>query len=168
MLFHVSENGAIERFAPRPHESGGDSVVWAIDEQRLRNYLVPRECPRVTFYAGPETTAADKEHFLGDSPAVVAVEYDWYDRLRSCILYCYNLPSGTFQCIDEGAGYFVSRDAVTPLRVDVVNDAVEALSRRNAELRLLPTLWPLRDAVVASSLQFSLIRMRNASPREAT
>jgi Family of unknown function (DUF6886) len=32
-------------------------------------------------------------------------------------------------------------------------------------LRVMPTLWPLRDAVVASTLQFSIIRMRNAALR---
>jgi hypothetical protein len=36
--------------------------------------------------------------------------------------------------------------------------------RRGVELRVLPTLWPLRDAVLESSLQFSMIRMRNATP----
>jgi hypothetical protein len=77
MLFHVSEERGIERFAPRSSAGGMGPVVWAIDKHRLRNYLLPRECPRVTCYAG--------------------------------------------------------RD-----------------------------LWPLRDAVVASSLQFSIIRMRNA------
>jgi hypothetical protein len=33
------------------------------------------------------------------------------------------------------------------------------------ELRFVPSLWPLRDAVVESSLQLSFIRMRNALPR---
>ena len=39
--------------------------------------------------------------------------------------------------------------------------------RRGVELRVLPSLWPLRDAVVASSPQLSLIRMRNAAARSA-
>ena len=58
---------------------------------RLRNYLVPRECPRVTYYAGGETTPADVERLLGSSPAVVAVESGWLERLRSCRLYSYHL-----------------------------------------------------------------------------
>ena len=37
--------------------------------------------------------------------------------------------------------------------------------KRDVELRFVPNLWPLRDAVVASTLQFSLIRMRNALSR---
>src|SRR5262245_33710332 len=72
MLFHVSEGPGIERFEPRPSSYTDDPVVWAIDAARLRNYLVPRECPRVTYYAGPETTADDVQRFLGSSPAVIA------------------------------------------------------------------------------------------------
>jgi hypothetical protein len=40
-----------------------------------------------------------------------------------------------------------------------------ALLGRGVELRFVPNLWPLRDAVVSSTLRFSLIRMRNALPR---
>ncbi len=165
MLFHVSEESGIERFEPRAPEDGDEPLVWAIDAERLRNYLVPRECPRVTYYAGRGTTRADADQFLGSSPAVVAVESGWLGRLRSCRLYCYHLPPDTFECVDECAGYFVSRLPVIPARVEVFDDVVAELLRRGVELRFVPSLWALRDAVVASSLQFSLIRMRNARPR---
>jgi hypothetical protein len=167
MLFHVSEESGIERFEPRASESAAEPVVWAIDDARLHNYLVPRECPRVTYYAGRETTAADAERFLGASPAVVAVEGGWFERLRSCRLYCYRLPPETFECLDECAGYFVSRAAVVPAGVEVIDEPVAELLRRGVELRLLPHLWALHDAVAESSLRFSLIRMRNARPRAA-
>ena len=75
------------------------------------------------------------------------------------------MPQETFECIDEGAGYFVSRQAVTPERVEVINDAVAALLGRGVELRIMPNLWSLHDAVVESSLMFSMIRMRHASFR---
>jgi len=165
MLFHVSERPGIERFDPRASEASSGPVVWAVDADRLRNYLVPRECPRVTYYAGPATTAADVERFLGSSTAVLAIEWAWFDRLRASRLYCYQLPPETFECIDECAGYFVSREPVAPARVDVCDDVVAELRQRGVELRVVPDLWPLRDAVVASSLQFSVIRMRNALPR---
>lgn len=165
MLFHVSEEPGIERFEPRLSEYTGEPVVWAIDAEHLRNYLVPRDCPRVTFYAGRETTEADIERFLGSSPAVVAVESGWLERLRACRLYCYHLPPETFECIDECAGYFVSRVPVVPARDEVFDDPVAELIRRGVELRFVPNLWSLHDAVAASSLQFSLIRMRNALPR---
>lgn len=165
MLYHLSEQCGISRFEPRPSRHMGEPVVWAVDEARLRNYLVPRDCPRVTFYAGPETTPEEVVCFLGGSPAVVAVESAWLGRLRSCHLYCYHLPGETFECIDECAGYYVSRQAVVPARVEVFDDLLAALLGRGVELRFLPDLWALRDAVVGSTLQFSIIRMQNARPR---
>jgi 8-oxo-dGTP pyrophosphatase MutT (NUDIX family) len=77
------------------------------------------------------------------------------------------MPPETFECIDEGAGYFVSREPVIPLRVEAVNDPMIELLKWDVELRFLPDLWRLRDAVVASTLQYSIIRMRNAQPRAA-
>jgi hypothetical protein len=167
MLFHVSEESGIGRFEPREARDSAAPAVWAIDAPHLRNYLVPRECPRVTYYAGRETTAADVERFLGSSAAVMAVESGWLGRLRSCRLYCYHLPAETFECIDECAGYYVSRVAVVPARVQVFADPMAELLRRGVELRFVPSLWALHDAVAASSLRFSLIRMRNALPRHA-
>jgi hypothetical protein len=167
MLFHTSEESGIERFEPRPSQYTDEPVVWAIDADRHCNYLLPRECPRVTYYAGPETTAGDVERFLGSSPAVIAVESAWLERLRSCRLYCYHLPPETFACIDECAGYFVSRRPVVPRQVQVVDDLLAALLRRGVELRFVPNLWSLRDAVVSSTLRFSIIRMRNALPRQS-
>ena len=167
MLFHISEESGVEKFEPRASEYTSESVVWAIDADHLHNYLVPRECPRVTYYAGPETTAADVERFLGSGRAVVAVEAGWLDRLRSCRLYCYQMRPQTFECLDQCAGYFVSRVPVVPACVEVFDDPIAELLNRGIELRFVPSLWPLRDAVVASTLQFSLIRMRNASSRRA-
>ena len=58
---------------------------------------------------GPDTTATDVEQFLGSSPAVVAIESGWLERVRSTRLYCYHMPSDTFERLDACAGYFVSR-----------------------------------------------------------
>jgi hypothetical protein len=166
MLFHVSEEPGIERFEPRPSPSSDTPVVWAIDAEHLRNYLLPRECPRVTYYAGRQTATADVERFLGSSKAVVAVEGGWLERIRSVRLYCYEMPPRTFACVDDCAGYFVSREAVVPAGVRVVDDALAALLEHGVDLRFVPNLWPLRDAVVSSTLQFSVIRMRNALPAQ--
>lgn len=167
MLFHISEEPGIELFEPRPSNYAAEPVVWAISADRLHNYLVPRDCPRVTYYAGRETSAADVERFLGSTTAVVAIESGWFERLRSCRLYCYHFPEETFECIDECAGYFVSGVPVVPARMEVIDDPIAELLKRGIEVRFVPDLWPLRDAVVASTLQFSIIRMRNALPRAA-
>ena len=164
MLFHLSEEADIQRFEPRESNYTSDPVVWAIAEDRLCNYLLPRDCPRVTFYAGPETTAADLKQFLVESRVVVAVESAWLERIRSCRLYCYHLPTATFECIDECAGYFVSRVPVVPEHVEVFDDLIGEILKRSVELRFMPSLHELHDEVATSSLQFSMIRMRNARP----
>jgi hypothetical protein len=165
MLYHVSEEGGITRFEPRPAANLDYPVVWAVHEDRLRNYLLPRDCPRVTFFAGPKTTAEDIERFLGSSTAVVAIESAWLDPVRAARLFCYRLPDQPFQCVDKCAGYFHSREAVTPLGVDIVEDSLGAIAGRGAEIRFLLSLWALHDAVIASTLSYSIIRMRNALQR---
>lgn len=166
-LFHLSEEAGIERFEPRTSIYTSYPVVWAITADRLCNYLLPRDCPRVTYYAGPDTTAKDVERFLGKSRAVVAVENSWFEQIRSCRLFCYHLSPDTFECLDQCAGYFVSRVAVVPERAEVFDDLISEMLRRDAEIRFMRSLWTLRDAVVGSTLQFSIIRMRNAAAREA-
>jgi hypothetical protein len=86
-LFHISEEPTIDRFEPRVTPGSEIPVVWAIDAERSRNYRVPRDCPRMTFYAGAQTSIADIEQFLGSKIAVMAIEQAWLERAR-CRLYC--------------------------------------------------------------------------------
>lgn len=173
-LFHVSDRGGIARFEPRPPPSRdagvADDVVWAISETLLHNYLLPRDCPRVTFYAGPATSLADAERFFVGTTAtyVVAIESTWFERVQSARLWLYEMPPEKFTCCDAGAGYFISRESVIPAAVMEISDILAALTARDVELRVMPSLWRLRDAVYASTLAFSLIRMRNARDREAS
>jgi hypothetical protein len=171
MIYHVSDRSGIDHFEPRrpPSFDVGitDDVVWGVDDRLLPNYLVPRDCPRVTFHAASTTTPADTERFFSGASMrhVVAIETAWLDRVRTARLWIYELPSRTFELVDRNAGYLVSRDAVRPIGVTEINDLPEALAARNVELRVLPSLWILRDAVATSTLRYSFIRMKNASPR---
>ncbi len=170
-LYHVSDRPGLDRFEPRPPPSRdagvGDPVVWAISGALLHNYLLPRECPRVTFYAGSQTTLADRERFLGPETArhIVAIEHAWLARIHHARLWIYAFVPDTFSLIDAGAGYFVSRLPVDPVWVREIDDLPSAIATLGVELRVLPSLWPLRDAVHASTLAYSFIRMRNAIPR---
>ncbi|MBC8105094.1 MAG: hypothetical protein H7Z14_00765 [Anaerolineae bacterium] len=170
-LFHVSENPNLTRFDPREPTNTDAGItapaVWAVHEERLRNYLLPRECPRVTFYTAADSDPNDVRALIGATAAnaVVAIEAAWLERARMTTLYCYLLPSNGFECIDNNAGYWINRGSVTPVRVERIDDCLTAILERGVELRLVPSLWPLRDAVVNSTLHFSLIRMRNARPR---
>lgn len=171
-LYHVSDQPGINLLEPRPvqpHHPRQDMppVVWAIGERLLHNYLLPRDCPRVTFYAATNSDPADVAHLLGATAArhVVAIESDWLDRVRASVLWLYELPVDTFELLDPIAAYYVSRQPVQPLSVRRLDELLGELARRDVELRITRSLWPLRDAVLASSLGFSLIRMGNARPR---
>jgi hypothetical protein len=170
-LFHISANAKITRFVPRPppNPDAGQAglMVWAIDSAHLHTYLLPRDCPRVTFYAAPDSTPDDLAGLLGATSArfVVAIESGWLAAVRACRLYQYALPPETFEPVDPGAGYYISRVVVTPLSVTPIDDILAALLAHDVELRVMPSLWRLHDAVAASTLQFSIIRMRNARPR---
>jgi len=96
---------------------------------------------------------------------VIAVESDWFQRIEACQLYLYEFPTDTFELIDTGAGYYISRSSVEPISVVKMKDLVRELLDRNIELRFLPNLWSLREAIAASSLEFSIIRFRNALPK---
>ncbi len=168
-LFHISETAGIERFDPRPSPSffsaiRGD-VVFGISGSLLHNYLLPRDCPRVSFYAAPGTTVSDRERFFGLSSArfVVAIEAAWLQRVAATRLYRYEFPVGGFELLDAVAGYYVSYESVTPMEERRIDDCVsELLVSGDVELRIVPELWSLGNAVAGSSLGYSLIRMRNA------
>lgn len=168
-LFHVSEDAGIARFEPRPSPSPDSGVtgpaVWAIAETHLPNYLMPRDCPRICFRAGPQTTQAHGDRYLLGAERVVAFEADWLDRVRAARLALYEMPSATFEAGHPEAGYWISRQPVVPARVTIIDDALAALAASGTEVRVLQDFWPLRDAVIRSSLQFSIIRTRNAAAR---
>lgn len=170
-LFHVSEDPNIRIFQPRARSSAdgaGEALVWAMEEWHLSNYLVPRDCPRVCFWPVPTTTKSDRAQFFSLSAAerIIAVESGWLPRIADTTLYLYELPAEGFELEDANAGYWVTRERVTPTGVTKVTGLLQHLVEDGSvELRLTPSLWPLHDAVAASSLGFSMIRMRNAQPR---
>ena len=82
------------------------------------------------------------------------IEASWLRRVLACVLYLYELPLDAFKVWDEGAGYWVWRQAVVPLSTTVVNDLASAITERRGELGIVHRLWPLHDAVVQSTLEF--------------
>ena len=168
-LFHVSEEPGIALFEPRPVPSPDAAVrgeaVWAIDEEHLANYLLPRDCPRICYAAGPRTTKSDTAGFLDNTSAtrIIVAEQAWLARILTTTLYVYELPIADFEPADAIAGYYVCRAAVLPAAIYVVDDIVDEMARRNTELRFVPDLLPIRDNVRNSTLDYSFIRMRNAA-----
>jgi hypothetical protein len=167
-LFHVSEDESIKVFVPRPPPSASGGVsgdaVWSIDEDHLAHYLLPQDCPRVALRSVASTSPEDRAKFFPDKhERILAVEFAWYARIQNAKLYVYELPTEGFEMVDSIAGYWIARHSVVPLGQTLVTNAVEEIVRRGYKLRLLPDLLPLRDAALLSSVQYSIIRMRNAT-----
>ena len=167
-LFHVSEEPAIAIFNPRmvlsPDTGVKGDAVWAIDDEHLPNYLVPRDCPRVTFRVAPKTSERDIAGFFDDTDArrMIVMEQAWLERFNRARLYVYEMPVTPFEPADASAGYYISRHAVIPLGVREIREPASEIMQRGYEIRYVPDLWPIRDGVAKSTLDYSIIRMRNA------
>jgi hypothetical protein len=168
-LWHVSEDPTITRFAPHraPTALTDEALVWAVDTRHLPLYWFPRECPRCTFWAGARTSDADLTRFLGGQRdlRVHVIEESWLERVRDTRLYLYRLPSEPFTQDREIAGYWMSRTTVDPLELVEIEDLIGRHAAAGIVLRTAANLWPLWDPVVASTLEFSGIRMHNALAR---
>ena len=168
-LLHFSEDPTIPLF--RPHVVAAsderEPLVWAVDEEHAPSYWFPRDCPRACCWAGHSVADAGAE-LLGPGGArrLHAIETRWLDRLRTCRLYVYTFDSSPFRLKLANAGYWVAQRDVTPMSVLPVGDLLAQHAKAAIELRVVQNLWPLIDAMVASGLEFSIIRKTNAQPRE--
>jgi hypothetical protein len=167
-VLHFSEDPTITHFVPHVPvvPSTPEPYVWAVDWPRCPDYWFPRDCPRVLAWPLPTTSADDRDRLLGPGGARLhAVEYGWLDAIRTVRLFAYRLPAATFTRRGKGEAV-VSTEAVTPLGpAEPVGDLLALYEEAGIELRVLGTLWPLWDAITASTLGFSGIRLRNAQAR---
>jgi hypothetical protein len=169
-LFHLSEESTIERFIPRMpkalHQTIQGPVVWAVAEPGLWTYLVPRDCPRITFAAQPETDPGDIERYLDGVPEkkVIALESAWFERCLGTTLYCYELDPARFSLYDPHAHYYLSVAQELPIEIREISSPLHELARIGIEVRITPSLWELRERIFHTSLSWGFIRMRNATP----
>jgi hypothetical protein len=167
-LFHISEEPDIKIFHPRPspqlYDSIKGNVVFAISDKMLHNYLLPRDCPRVTYYINQNTTNTDKEKFFGENKAdyIINVEEHWKEKIENTVLYKYKFSPETFSLLDETAGYYISYEDTVPVSTEKVQNVYKEFSKRNVEIRFLDNLRKLAADVKSSSLSFSIIRLGNA------
>src|SRR5262249_581963 len=75
------------------------------------------------------------------------------------------LPDAPFEPYGRAAGYFVSREAVEPIEVAELGDLLARHAEAGIELRIVPDLHSLWERVIASTLEFSGIRLRNLARR---
>lgn len=166
-LYHFSEDPNITEFVPRPVRSNTDSepLVWTIDDTHSWLYFFPRECPRVAYWALPTTTPEDRERYFSQTAArnVVLIESAWLERLQTTTIYRYAFPSDTFLALRDH-GCHVSRATLKPHSVKAIPNLLAALTERDVELRITPSLWPIWGPIIHSTVHFSGIRLRNATP----
>ena len=163
-LWHVSEDPTIEVFHPHHSELHAldEPLVWAIDTRHCWLYWFPRDCPRACFSATDDTTDEDVERWLdGDRTRRVARHRVRLARaLARRRVYAYRLPPETFEPWDK---FFISRETVVPIEVVELGDLLARHAEAGNELRIAPSLYPLWDEVIETTLDFSGIRLRNAS-----
>jgi hypothetical protein len=152
----VSEDPAIRRFEPR------EGRVWAIGTRLLPLYWFPRDCPRATLWAESETAEEDVERFLGGNRRrrIHVVEPDWLEPMRTARVLAYRMLEQTF--VENEDRFWISAEPVEPLELVELGDLVQRHEAAGIELRTEPDLLRFWNHVIASTLGFSGIRLRNA------
>ncbi len=93
----------------------------------------------------------------------MAVEAGWLERIRSTVLYRYELPSEKFTPRRDDSGHYVCRETVRPLRAEPIRDLLGAIVAEGVELRVVNRLGPIwRRVHQETTLHFSGTRLRNA------
>ncbi|HXC56044.1 MAG TPA: hypothetical protein VNU97_12175 [Rhizomicrobium sp.] len=171
-LLHFSEDPDIAVFRPHVPASSPHNppLVWAVDEAHAPGFWFPRAAPRACCWSGgkPLTPVGQALLGLGAGQRMHAIESVWLERLRACRMHVYRFDAAPFALYNESAGYYAARETVRPLSVAPVGDLLALHAAAGIELRFVPNLWPLIDAIVASGLEFSIIRKMNALPRAAS
>ncbi|MEL6891564.1 MAG: DUF6886 family protein [Actinomycetota bacterium] len=168
-MFHFSEDPGIDRFAPHVPQTNPDQApaVWAIDESHAPAYWFPRDCPRVTAWPHDDRElAAFQEAFGTEATRVHAIESTWAERMASTELFRYEFDARPFHPWPAASGQWIASVDVAPISVAAVGDLMQAHRAAGIDLRIVDSLWPLRDLAVDDRWDFSIIRMANAQPRE--
>ena len=93
----------------------------------------------------------------------MAVESGWVDRIRSTVLYRYEMPIEKFTPRLDDSGHYVCPDTVVPLKVEPMRDLLGAIVAEGVEVRIVDRLGPMwRRVHRGSTLHFSGTRLRNA------
>ncbi|HLH99983.1 MAG TPA: hypothetical protein VKV06_04305 [Acidimicrobiales bacterium] len=169
-LWHFSEDPSIGHFEPHRPATNPTSppLVWAVDTRHAPMYWFPRNCPRGCIWPVSTTTSEDRERFFGPgggADRVHVLEGRWLEQMRRCRLWAYRLPKATFRPDAGAGGYWVSDRPVDPEPPVAVGDLLDLHVAAGIEVRVVPSLAPWWRAVVASTVEFSGIRLANAVPR---
>ena len=130
-------------------------------------YWFPRDCPRVTAWPRNAADAAAFGTAFGtDARRVHAIERDWLDGMSTTVVYRYELDAADFTPWNDASGQWVCDHEIAPLLVAPIGDLLKLHGNAGIELRVVDSLWPLRDLAHRGPWDFSTVRMGNARPRE--
>jgi len=163
-VLHFSEDPTITVFEPHVAATAKhtEPYVWAVDHERAPDYWFPRRCPRAMAWVDESTSEDDRLTIIGDEQRVHAVEYGWLDAMRTVELYAYRLPAAQFTLHDAA---FVATTDVQPLGPpERVGDLFALHDEAGIQLRVLNRLHEFWAEAIASTLEWSGIRLRNARP----
>lgn len=166
-LYHFSSESNIALFKPRVKHNRRDMppVVWAIDKAHEFTFFFPRDCPRIVYTRSQGMKEEDERRFFGGSNSniIITVESHWFKAIKEATIYRYTLPSAGFELFDETAGYYISEQTVKPLYMQPMQNLMERILDLNIDLRFTPNLYPLREAILNSSItDFGIHRFENA------
>ncbi len=90
--------------------------------------------------------------------------------MRTARLFAYRLPADRFRPFDAQESHaHVAVEPVEPLgQPDPVGDLFQRHAEAGIQLRVLDNLWTFWDTVTVSTVGFSGIRLRNATPRRTS
>lgn len=170
-LYHFSEESNISIFRPRIKHNRQDMppVVWAIDQLHEFTFYFPRDCPRIVFTRTEGISDEDSSKFFGVTIAniVITVETQWYKKINESTIYRYEFPDEKFKLFDEYAGYYITEETVKPIDMTPLTRLIERLTEQNIEVRFTPNLYPLREAILKSTIKdFGIHRFENARKEE--
>lgn len=166
-LFHISENKNIEKFVPRISKAiwNHEKYVWAISEDKIQNYLFPRECPRICIskneaknlssWISNDESSSFKSHIF--------VCENWKEELEECKLYQYEFDTSNFNSIDIIAGYYVSKNIEVPISSKLIDNCISELKDLNINVKFISKrqMTSLRKDVILYTKEFSIIKWDN-------
>lgn len=164
-VYQFSEDGTLRRFAPHvpPSNPSHPPAVWAIDEEHAPLYWFPRDVPRISVWAyTPEQQRILTDRFGTEAHRICAAEQHHLDEIRGARIYRYAFDARRFRPWDQADGQYVTPEVVHPVRVEPIDDLIGAHCAAGVEIRLTPRLGALMDAILASGLPFSFVRIRDA------
>ena len=158
-LWHFSED-RVASAASIPR----DGKVWAIDDRHSWLYWFPRDCPRACFWAVEQTTDDDVESLARRRPRPAGGR-DRDELARAPALGpAPRLPHAA-RAVRHRRGRAAStsrRRRSSALELVELGDLLARHAEAGNELRITPSLYPLWDKVIYTTLDFSGIRLRNA------